>query len=521
MKIILLSLFCVLFSTVVRTISDASTSTTAQRSAEPVLPQHLSAKVSAAVLRQLQTQQSVEVLVQFNGAADLSAASLFRNRVDRIHFVYRQAVTVTAAAQAQTWALLRQRQIHYRSYHINNSLWIPEADAALVDQLAKSAEVQFIGPNLRFRNTAIRPAIPASGSEKVMEAASHLSFIKVDQVWAQLGVKGQGIVIANQDSGVHWMHPALRRSYRGWGPLATQHDYNWHDAIHKSFHPQPSLKCPAKSEEPCDDSGHGTHTLGSMIGDDGGENQIGVAPQARWIGCRNMDRNIGSVTTYLECFEFFLAPYPQGGNPATDGRADMAPHIINNSWACPSKEGCQGPEFLQTVRVLKAAGIMVVAAAGNEGPNCGTMGDPPGSYVDEVLTAGAYNRYQNDIAFFSSRGPSAWNRGWGPDVITAGENIRSSVVPGTGENRSDYDSKGGTSMASPQVAGVIALMWSAKPALAGRIDETVQILRQTATPTTASQSCGGVAGNQIPNAVFGFGIVNALKAVQESQRSSF
>ena len=69
-----------------------------------------------------------------------------------------------------------------------------------------------------------------------------------------------------------------------------------------------------------------------------GANQIGVAPGAQWIGCRNMDQGWGTPATYMECFEFFLAPYPIGQTPA-EGEPALAPDVINNSWGCPPREG--------------------------------------------------------------------------------------------------------------------------------------------------------------------------------------
>jgi len=90
---------------------------------------------------------------------------------------------------------------------------------------------------------------------------------------------------------------------------------------------------------PCDDMGHGTHVMGTAVGWDGGENRIGVAPGARWIGCRDMDNGFGTPATYLECFEFFLAPYPVNGTPE-QGDPDLAPDVTNNSWSCPPAEGC-------------------------------------------------------------------------------------------------------------------------------------------------------------------------------------
>jgi len=129
--------------------------------------------------------------------------------------------------------------------------------------------------------------------------------------------------------------------------MTADHNYNWHDAIHENNpHTPPGNLCGFNSLEPCDDHGHGTHTMGTMVGDDGGANQIGMAPGARWIGCRNMEEGWGTPATYAECYQWFIAPTDlndQNPDPA------MAPHVINNSWACPPSEGCTDPNVLLTV----------------------------------------------------------------------------------------------------------------------------------------------------------------------------
>lgn len=109
---------------------------------------------------------------------------------------------------------------------------------------------------------------------------------------------GQQVVIAGADTGINWSHPALVGKYAGWDGSAANHDFHWFDAIHSSS----SGPCVGNSPVPCDDNSHGTHTVGTVIGDDGAGNQIGVAPGARWIGCRNIDQGNGTPSTYSECF---------------------------------------------------------------------------------------------------------------------------------------------------------------------------------------------------------------------------
>src|SRR5262249_22234822 len=155
---------------------------------------------------------------------------------------------------------------------------------------------------------------------------------------------------------------------------------------------------------PCGDQNHGTHTIGTAVGADASNtNQIGVAPGAKWIACRNMDQGNGTPATYLECMEWFLAPYPIGGTPA-HGDPSKAPAITTNSWVCPPSEGCMPATLQAAVEAQRAAGILFVASAGNAGPACGTVADPP-SFYDAAYSVGAYSSANNVIASFSSRGP--------------------------------------------------------------------------------------------------------------------
>ena len=143
--------------------------------------------------------------------------------------------------------------------------------------------------------------------------------------------------------------------------------------------------------------------MGTIVGDDGATNQIGVAPGARWIGCRIMDQGYGTPATYAECFQFFLDPYPVVGDPFLDGDPGMAPHVINNSWTCPPFEGCSWDTLQSIVENVRAAGILVVATAGNSGYSCSTVADPPAIY-EASFTVGATDS-SDSIAGFSSRGP--------------------------------------------------------------------------------------------------------------------
>lgn len=445
-----------------------------------------------------------DVLIWFNEKADLVASQLLTDREARIDWIYKSLVKTAVRSQASAIRILESEGVSHRSYHLSNVIHVPQATEAVLNRLRQLTEVARISSN--FKNDLRLPPVetaPSNLPSSELAAKGVESSIRdsgAEEVWTKLGAKGKGIVIASADSGVDWTHPAIRQQYRGQSPLFVNHDYHWHDAIHH----QGKSSCAPSSKEPCDDSGHGTHTVGTMVGSDGGANQIGIAPEAKWIGCRNMNQGTGTLASYLECFEFFLTPYPTGGDPKIDGRADMAPHIVNNSWSCPTSEGCKREDLVDVVRVMKAAGIAMVVAAGNDGDTCGSLQDPPGTYSGDVISVAAYNRYRKEAAYFSSRGPSGFHGQVGIDITAHGVGIRSAVVGGK------YDEKDGTSMAAPHVAGAIALLWSHKPQLISQVDQTAELLKSTAKPVKAMQSCGAFPGSAIPNTTYGHGMLDIV-----------
>lgn len=453
----------------------------------------------------LQSHPHLNVLLVLREQADLSAAQRFSSRLEKTRFVVSQLQAVARRSQPPLLRLLEQHGVHYRSFWVVNAIWV-EADSALLPLLlSQRTEVAALVADRPVR--AVQQKVYSQDQPAAAGVEANLVHIGADQVWAE-GITGQGVVIGGQDTGFAWDHPALQAAYRGWDGVTAVHDYNWHDAIHTSNGANP---CGVDSPVPCDDHGHGTHTMGIMVGDEGGTNRVGVAPGARWIGCRNMDQGVGMPSTYIECFQWFLAPTDTANqNP----RPDLAPAVINNSWTCPPAEGCDAAQtalLQQVVENVRAAGILVVAAAGNDGPACDTITSPPATFA-AAFTVGAAD-LADKVAGFSSRGPAGGLLK--PDLVAPGVAVRSSL-PGGG-----YGSMSGTSMAAPHVAAVAALLLAANPALDGQVERLEAILRETAVPLPVPQDCGGIAGVQTPNPVAGYGRVDALAAVRMAAQSTF
>jgi len=446
-------------------------------------------------------------LIILRDQSHIEASYLLPSAAARLQFLVQSRRQVAISGQSGLVNVFARLGLPYRQYYAINAIAVDGLSDDQVNQISQLAEVKRVLPNRMQKWRRDLPLLPVSPSA----AGANVQAIGAERVWLELGVRGEGVVVAGQDTGVEWGHSALRNSYRGNTKAGVRHDYNWYDAIRR---PVGAISrgnpCGYASAEPCDDNDHGTHTMGTMVGDGGPDKQIGVAPGAQWIACRNMDLGFGSPETYLKCFEFFLAPYTQGQNGITDGRPEMAPNVINNSWGCPSSEGCFGGEMTEMLKMFRAAGILVVASAGNDGPGCGTIGAQPANVSESTFSVGAADHRNGRIASFSSRGPSTFDGQIGPDIVAPGVAILSSVRDG--KYQGGFWS--GTSMSGPHVAGAVALLWSAVPSLKGNIDETEDILRRSAKPITATESCGGVPGSQIPNNTYGYGMIDIFSAIQ-------
>jgi subtilisin family serine protease len=462
-------------------------------------------KIASWVIEHTANGQQAEFFIVLADQADVSAAASLPTKAEKGRFVYQTLLDKAQRTQEPILQWLRDRKIDSRSFYIVNAILI-KGDRQLAETLAARPDVARVTGNPDIHND-----LPQPGPVEVSPLAPRtpetiepgIAYTHAPDVWA-LGFRGETVVVASADTGVRWTHDALKPHYRGWDGVNANHNFNWHDSIHDSV----GNPCGNDSQEPCDDFFHGSHTTGTAIGDDGGTNQIGMAPGARWIACRNMDGGAGTPARYIECMEFFLAPYPLNCTPS-EGDPSKAPDITINSWGCPVDEGCVvGDELQAAVEAQEAAGIQMVVAAGNSGPGCSTISDPP-SFYDASYTVGALNTGTDTIASFSSRGPvtrDGSNR-TKPDITAPGTNTRSA------SNACDscYTFASGTSMATPHIAGAMALLWSAIPSFQHQIEASRDALDNSAVGIDSAACPPG--GPTPPNNVFGWGRIDIAAAV--------
>lgn len=466
-------------------------------------------KLSEGLKKKWLKNEKIEVIIQFHDQKiDFSSFRSSWDKTQKGSFIFKRLQENARISQYAVQKWLTDKGISFKSNLLINALLVTLSKEQIT-YLARRSDIAFLYDNPAIFVTNYQ----RSSENQSLRSASEwgLEKIKAPAVWA-MGITGKGIVIAGQDTGYDWTHPDLLSAYRGSSKETVKHDYHWFDAIDKAspLNKDTLNPCGYSIKIPCDDDVHGTHTMGTMVGKDLSGTSIGVAPGATWIGARNMDRGYGNPFSYLACFDWFLAPRDLSGkNP----NPSLAPHVINNSWSCPTIEGCLANHidlFEKAITLLRKAGIMVVVSAGNDGGSCETMEEIPVT-VSGSFSVGA-TRSNDSIASFSSRGPAfiQGKKQIKPDVSAPGVSVKS-ALPGK-----RYGLLSGTSMAGPHVAGLAALLFSANPSLIGQVDKVEQIIRETSLPLYSSQVCSNISGGSYPNPVYGYGRVDALAAVKKA-----
>lgn len=475
---------------------------------------------SDALNEQFKENELVDCIIVMNDQMDLYGETNGWTKDRKARYVYEKLKAHASESQKEIKNYLQSADILHQPFFVFNGF---QAQLSLVqaNEILKRFDIEKIVYNAPSQVLPTK-SNQFSGGERV-DAEWGLLQIKADSVW-QMGYRGEGVVVAGQDTGYDFDNGLILPKYRGYeDSLTIDHNYNWHDVIDTLnplnmdtidgpwINPNP---CGFLSDFPCDDHGHGSHTMGTMVGSDS-LNEIGVAPAASWIGCRNMERGYGKPSTYTECFEWFLAPTDlEGQNPDPN----KAPHVINNSWGCPPKEGCNPDNwsFLETVvNNLTAAGIVVVVSAGNDGGDGCSSVRNPAAIFENSFTVGA-TKEDDSKAGFSSIGPVMVDSSGRlkPDVMAPGVRIRSIWLD------DEFNTIKGTSMAGPHVAGAVALLINAKPSLAGQVDEIKELLRSTAVQLIDSTECEGNTALESPNFYYGYGRIDVLAAVKKALLAS-
>jgi subtilisin family serine protease len=407
----------------------------------------------------------VQVIVVLTAQVDPSTITA-PSRKQRTVAVERALRAKADTAQRGVLALLRKRQAQGLVTTID-PLWILNgisvtATPSVIQELATRPDVRRIDPDQTIQ-APMAPKSTAAAEPGPARPEPNVALVNAPAMW-NLGFRGQGVVMANMDTGVDGSHPDLAGRWRG-GSNSWYDPYGQHPTV------------------PTDVNGHGTATMGVMVGGDAGGTSIGMAPDARWIAVKIFnDRGTATSTAIHRGFQWLLDP---DGNPAT---AD-APDVVNDSWTL-SAGGCN-LDFQADLANLRAAGILPVFSAGNYGPTAGTVFSPANN--PQAFAVGATDN-ADVIASSSSRGPSACGQPVVPRVAAPGVDVRTTDLYGL------YTTASGTSLAAPQVAGALALLLSAFPDL-------------SADRQAAALEGGAVdLGPSGPDNDYGYGRLDALAA---------
>lgn len=465
-------------------------------------------EVEPQLRSQMALDEKTSYLVYFRQKPDLSQAASLGWK-ERGRWVVERLMKTAERSQANVRAYLDSQRVEYTPYWIDNVILVKSSNAQVFNRLQSFGEVAA----LRARRQPILYEPESVGQAQAstpMAVQSNLNHVLADQVWS-LGFSGQGIVVANIDTGVNYTHEALVQHYRGnLGGGVFDHNHNWYDPASGGTH----LLVPE------DHDSHGSHTMGTMIGSTdpanpaAAANTIGMAPGAEWIACRAFEDNDQEI---LDCAQFLAAPTETDG--VTDPNPDLRPNLINNSWGdCTTT---YDPWFDTVLSNWHALGIYPIFSNGNASncsysspPGLNTVGSP--ARAGNVTGVGATGRSDGQYATFSNWGPTDQE-----DTINplGYPRLKPQVVaPGTNRSAANtgntYMDMSGTSMAAPHVSGLVALMWSAAPCLVGDYAQTETILEQTANPVPyASGGTPAPGPGNVPNYATGWGEINALAAV--------
>jgi subtilisin family serine protease len=432
--------------------------------------------IAPGALSQFGKKETGRFIVLLRERADLSVATAIPDRDARRKAIVDELRATAERSQQEVIGLLSTAKdagavSSFKSFWVVNAITV-EGKRPILQALAARPEVERIVAD-RKRHIVRTTRSQNRAAQELATTEWNIDKVGAPAAW-EAGIDGSGAVVSSIDTGVDWQHPSLDEQYRGADGV---HDYDWWDAIDHEV-------------VPYDDGDHGTHTMGTMVGGDGlgpDTNDIGVAPGASWIAAKAFDSGGSGFDSWiLEAAQFLTAPTRTDGS---DPRPELAPDVVNNSWGGGSCEEW----FDDVLTTWRAMDIFPAFAIGNSGPSEGSAGSPGDS--PQAFAMGATD-INDEIAWFSSRGPSCTGE-TKPDVSAPGDEVRSSV-PGGG-----FDIYSGTSMATPHVAGTIALLEQASGGALG-VDEAEEAMSSTALDL-------GTTG---PDNDFGAGRLQSFDAVE-------
>jgi len=427
----------------------------------------------------------------------LQGAPAISDYAARGQFVVDELRRNAAASQGPVISFLQQRNAKFEAFWIANTIWVEAGDETR-KLIAELPEVESIEPD-QVIALDDPPETPSSAQRPTTDIAGltveqNVSRLHAPEVW-DMGADGTGIVVGIIDTGF-MPHPAINAKYRGFQNKGTtfNNPYNWFDAADD---PAGNLCFSA----PCDDNGHGTHVAGTILGRDGTD-AIGVAPGAQFIACRALRGGFGSAKSVVTCLQWFLAPTDLSGNNA---KPALRPQIISASIGGSSPM----TGLAEAMSNLEAAGTLPVSASGNSSA-CKTVGYPAALSYGLAVGAITADLTTNTLSKYSSSGPIPNSSLIKPDVVAQGDSVRSAWL------NNGYKTISGTSMATPAVSGVAALVMSARPQWIGHPVDVAELLRATANRNVSAperSSC-----NQgYPNMASGWGLVDAEAAVKKAE----
>ena len=420
--------------------------------------------------------EKIPVIVRMKNPVAVQSFATPSRKKGAIRTQARANLTQALKARAQQSRQPLQKLLDRHGIANSRQLWLIngmalQATPAQIEGISQMPDVASIVADQTIELPEIIP------TQALEPAEPNIDLVDAPSLWA-LGYAGQGVTVAIVDSGVDINHPDL-------GP-------RWRGGINSWFDPNGEHPL-----VPTDLHGHGTQVTGLVLGGNNSGSYIGVAPDAEWIGVKIFADDGMALSSEIHAgYQWLLDP---DNNPDTDD----APDIVNNSWgfdADPNFCDELSKEFQSDVQAMKAAGMAVLFAAGNTGPDASTS-NAPANYP-ESFAVGMVGTFTSStlINSYSARGPSACDGTVYPEVVAPGFRVRTCDLTAGGDFLNSYSLVAGTSFSTPHVSGVMALLLSAFPETPVRALEMA--LQKSATDL-------GTLGE---DNTYGYGLVDSLSA---------